>query len=70
MSTPEGQEAAEVIQGALGRRSLLRAAAAVGALGTVTGAPMTAVAAAPACAPHSGRLNILQPGSGDIRGDH
>lgn len=71
MSTPipEGRAAAEIIERALGRRTLLGAAAAIGALGTVRAAPIAAEA-------HSGgrrrgrRLEILQPGTGAIDGDH
>jgi acetamidase/formamidase len=70
---PEGREAAETLSAALGRRSLLQAAAAVGALGTVSAAPITAAAATPSdtgkavnCDP----VKILQPGEGHIAGDH
>jgi acetamidase/formamidase len=72
MPTPQGREAAEIIQGALGRRNLLRVAAAVGVLGaaeTVAGGPIAA-AAAPVRRRHGKRLDILQPGSGDISGDY
>jgi len=79
MPTPQGREAAEIIQGALGRRNLLRAAAAAGAFGPITASAVTASAVTADAAPtghprpghpHSGRLEILQPGSGTIHGDH
>jgi len=73
MSTPEGQEAADVLSSGIGRRNLLRTAASLGAAATVAGVPVAA-SAAPADQDgrrgHSGRLEVLQPGTGRITGDH
>lgn len=71
MTTDEGREATEVLQNGIGRRNLLRTAAAVGALGAAAsiGAPVAAEAA-PKPGGHRGRLDVLQPGRGRITGDH
>lgn len=71
MAIDEGREAAEVLQNGIGRRNLLRTAAAVGALGAAASvAGPVAAEAAPQTARSRGRLDILQPGRGRIPGDH
>jgi acetamidase/formamidase len=72
MPTAEGREAAEVIQGGIGRRNLLRTAASLGAAATVAGVPVATAAAAPTPTGrrHRGPLEVLQPGTGRITGDH
>jgi len=73
MSTPEGQEAADVLASGIGRRNLLRTAASLGAAATVAGVPVAASAAPTGQDRHRGhsrRLEILQPGTGRITGDH
>ena len=69
MTTPEGQTAAELLEAGIGRRNLLRTAASLGAAATVASIPVTA-AAAPTRPQHGGRLEILQPHTGRIPGDH
>lgn len=67
------REAATVLARGLGRRDFLRAAAAVGASGAVAGAlaacaPGSASTPRPSASPT--QRGILQPGSGDVSGDH
>lgn len=67
------REAATVLARGLGRRDFLRAAAAVGASGAVAGAlaacsPGSASTPRPSTVPT--QRGILQPGSGDVTGDH
>ncbi len=77
MTTSSGREAAEIIERAVGRRGLMRAAALVGGTATTLGATGRAQATM-AAAPHRtaskpgrpGSLKILQPGKGRISGDH
>ncbi|WP_197677047.1 hypothetical protein [Friedmanniella luteola] len=71
MPTSEGREAAETIEKGIGRRNLLRTAASLGAAATVTaGAPVAATAAPRAGSGYRGGLQVLQPGTGRITGDH
>ncbi|MEU4433036.1 acetamidase/formamidase family protein [Nocardia rhamnosiphila] len=77
MTDPLAREAAETLTRGLGRRGFLRAAAAVGAVGaaaTATActadAPADTVATSSPALPFSGGVPILQPGEGDIPGDH
>ncbi|GAA1432042.1 acetamidase/formamidase family protein [Microlunatus lacustris] len=71
MPTPEGREAAETIAKGIGRRNLLRTAAALAAAAGVSGAPLAAEAAPRRTRPgHRGQLEVLQPGAGRITGDH
>lgn len=70
MSAPDGREAAEVVQAGIGRRNLLRTAATLGAAATVAGVPIAADAAPDRSRRHGGPLEILQPGTGRITGDH
>jgi acetamidase/formamidase len=62
----------DALVGAIGRRELLRAAAAVGAAAPVlgSGAAYAAPKAAPAARPTSSPTEILQPGAGPIHGQH
>jgi acetamidase/formamidase len=65
----------DALVGAIGRRNLLRAAAAVGTAGAVApvvggGAAYAATKAAPAARPTSSPNQILQPGTGPIHGEH
>ena len=74
MSTAGGREAADVLAAGIGRRNLLRTAASLGVAATVTGVPVAA-SAAPGEGQrggeeHAGGLEILQPGTGRITGDH
>lgn len=77
MPEADSREAAEVLEGGIGRRDLLRAAAVIGGAATVAGLPVAAAAAAPVdgaarsgTTSDRGRLEILQPGTGRITGDH
>lgn len=78
MTTSPGHQAAETIESAIGRRGLMRAAALVGGTAASVGASALgqAAAAAPGRKKHSvkpgasGDLEILQPNSGRITGDH
>ncbi len=69
MTTTEGRAAAETVEGGIGRRDLLRTAAVIGGAAGVAGIPVAAEAA-PRRRPRGGRLEILQPGTGRITGDH
>ncbi|WP_328390887.1 acetamidase/formamidase family protein [Nocardia sp. NBC_00416] len=71
------REAAETLTRALGRRSFLRAAAAVGAVGAAAAAtactaetPANTVSTSSPALPFSGGVPTLQPGQGEIPGDH
>lgn len=72
------RDAAETLTRGLGRRGFLRAAAAVGAVGAAatatactTGSDATApVSTSSPAVPFSGGVPVLQPGQGDIPGDH
>ncbi|GAA1720941.1 acetamidase/formamidase family protein [Isoptericola hypogeus] len=74
----EGQDAAQTLAAALGRRRFLQAAAGVGAGTALSLGTATAAAAAPAgtATGTAGRgrpspfTGVLQPGRGRIRGDH
>jgi acetamidase/formamidase len=70
MATPEGQEAAEIVESGIGRRDLLRTAAVLGGAATVASIPVGASAAPSTHHSHHDRLKILQPGTGRITGDH
>src|SRR5918992_273485 len=61
-----GEQAAKVLRAGLGRRGLLRATAALGIVGAI-GAPATAAARA-GKGGGRGRLPILQPGVGPVKG--
>ncbi len=69
MTTPQGQAAAEIVESGIGRRDLLRTAAVLGGAATVAGIPVAAEAT-PGRRARGGRLEILQPGTGRITGDH
>lgn len=72
MADALGREAAHVLAGALGRRDLLRAAAALGAGAAVAGALSGCAPGTPTgtSAPTGGFGDILQPGAGTITGEH
>ncbi len=71
MPTSEGREAAETIEKGIGRRGLLRTAASLGAAATVTSVPVAATAAPRTSgAGQRGQLQVLQPHTGRITGDH
>ena len=72
MTADEGRRAAETIEKGIGRRALLRTAAAVGAAATVTAGGPVAATAAPRTSGggRRGQLQVLQPGTGRITGDH
>lgn len=69
--------AAETLTRGLGRRNFLRAAAAVGAVGAAATATScatetagTTISGSSSALPFAGDIPILQPGQGDIPGDH
>lgn len=68
------REAATVLARGLGRRDFLRAAAAVGAGGAAAGALAACAPGSSASTPRPtttpAQRGILQPGSGDVTGDH
>jgi hypothetical protein len=70
METPEGREAAEIVESGIGRRDLLRTAAVLGGAATVASIPVGASAAPSTQRSHRDPLKILQPGTGRITGDH
>ncbi|MGI5221426.1 acetamidase/formamidase family protein [Nocardia sp. CA-290969] len=71
------REAAETLTRGLGRRGFLRAAAAVGAVGAAAATASCAadtsansVSSSSTAVPYRGGVPVLQPGQGDIAGDH
>ncbi len=77
MADSSAREAAETLTRGLGRRGFLRAAAAVGAVGAAATAtactadtPAATVSTSSPVLPFGGGVPILQPGEGDIPGDH
>ncbi|WOP19422.1 acetamidase/formamidase family protein [Raineyella sp. LH-20] len=66
-----GRHAAEIIEQGVGRRGLLGAVAAIGAVATLAG-PAREAFAAPGSSPRSGDFfrGVLQPGKGPILGQH